>query len=577
MLRLIVVIFVALVSLSRTSNQFDELRGYLTNNSCNVTNAPHEERQKTCNALFSNFKSECLGREYSVRTLNEVPEFRRQITCSSITGTLLDEVMESSGSSKYSESKNILESVRVKEKLKSDMNVKLDELAELQTKELVEKIKLEAEEETAKVERFLAKTEQNYLREILNLIREGLGHDPATHRPTVSPKYTTYQPQLTAKTEGSNGQMLFTNWYTSSPPFGHDGQEIQHEWRCVLPKFWMYELNQLGNIRYREDLPGGWRDHIALVDRQPFILNTKSSKRNYENFEHEFGVRLSQTPLVLGISFLNCRSPGELEPPKEGGVWNWITYHGVYFLDNGSGWIKMVYQYSSSPDPDMVDPLAEDENEPENGEVYLVSAFGSKVKPHDCSNEILGPGIYRMFENRTCKGMPLFSKRAAKVDSRCTDLMLPGVQLEELWAVLSLESWYQECLMNPTSPYPLPETPNPDAPLPVDPRTVDFRPILPKPEDYTGFYIPKLRKPVSVTSNHDDKDPTELPYKYPRFETPVHALPVVEHDSSFPQFNRNFMPVEDSDSDLQFEDPPVLPSFEENVLHEPPRTKTIKV
>ena len=571
MLRFVVVL-VYLVPLYSTSNQLDKLRDDLNRNSCNVTDTPDQELQKTCNALFSNFEIECLGKEYSLKVLNEVTEFRRQVTCSSMTGTLLDKVLESSVSSKYSDSGDILESARVKEKLESDMKVKLDELAEIQTKESVGKIEQEAEEEASKIEKFLEKMEQDYLREILNLIRNGLGQDPATQRPTASPKYTTYQPQLSAKTDRSNGMNLFKNWYTSSPPLGHDGQEIQNEWRCVLPKYWMYDLNHNGNVRYRHGSPGGFRDNLELADRQPFSLKTKSSKQDLEDLEHELGVRLSSTPLVLGISFLNCKNSVESEPPVRSGIWNWITYHGVYFLDNGNGWIKMKYQYSRSVDPDMVDPLAADENDPANGEVYLVSAFGSKVKPHDCSNEILGPGIYRMFENRTCKGMPLFSKRAAKVDSRCTDLMIPGVQLEQMWAVLSLESWYQECLMNSASPTPLTGRPYTDDPLSVAPRPVGVRPIFPEPEDFSVYYIPVVREPVSVKSNHDDKDPTNLPYRHlnPRVEVPVHPQAVVELEPFLPQYHRNFVPVEDS-SDLQFEDPSDLPSFEENVIYGPPR------
>ena len=60
--------------------------------------------------------------------------------------------------------------------------------------------------------------------------------------------------------------------------------------------------------------------------------------------------------------------------------------------------------------PVLTDPLAADS-----------SAMGSAARPRDCDNEVWGPGIDRMHNNGNCSVVPIFSKRAVKMDSDRTD------------------------------------------------------------------------------------------------------------------------------------------------------------
>ena len=467
-----VVVLTTIVPLSATLNQFlQTLRDNVSRESCNVKITPNTQLQEICGSAFSSLKSECFEGGYELRKLHKVQDFRRQIICNGINETFANILKERTTSS---EPGNIIESVRIKRRLENDMLVKLDELAAIKTQETLNQIRLEAEETTAKVEKHLAELEQNYLRELLNLIREGLRQDPVSHPPRESPEHTTYLPHQAANTEVSNGKILFTFWFSSSPPLGQDGEDVRAEWMCTLPRNWMYEIVKNKN---RPDLHDSSKSEpYQLAYRQGYILTTRTTRVDAVKMEDHFGARLDSTSFVLAISFLHCQDTEGVESKGED-TWGWLTYKGVQFNYDERGWLRMEYTDVSKLDPDLEDPLAEDKNEPENGEVYLVSALRSEAKPHDCANEVLGPGIYRMFGNGTCKGIPLFSKRAAQVEGRCTDQMVPGLELEEVWVLLSLESWYQECMGVLSST----DIPIATEPIPVDPQHVDPYPVFAQP------------------------------------------------------------------------------------------------
>ena len=91
----------------------------------------------------------------------------------------------------------------------------------------------------------------------------------------------------------------------------------------------------------------------------------------------------------------------------------------------------------------LADPL---EGDGSPSQIVIMSAFGSTARPKECTNIILGPGIYRRYVNGTCVGIPLFSKRAGKVESPCTDQMWEGLNASSISASLILETVYYACV-----------------------------------------------------------------------------------------------------------------------------------
>ena len=176
---------------------------------------------------------------------------------------------------------------------------------------------------------------------------------------------------------------------------------------------------------------------FKMMKREPNMIQVWGKEKNIQKIEEVFGVRIiggkSSFTLVVGSSV--CRS----------GIWRWWTYREVQFYLDSSGWVLMTYSYFDADQsvPVLADPLAGDSSK---SRVVVVSAMGSAARPRDCANEVLGPGIYRMHNNGTCSGVPIFSKRAANIDSDCTDRLWAGMDVKNLAMVIAKEKWFSNCL-----------------------------------------------------------------------------------------------------------------------------------
>ena len=395
---------------------------------CRVAVESNPDIQTECAKHFD-FVRECVDEGYDLQKIDEVVKFREAVMCDFFenSGEFDRLIEEKSASFSFDALKD---SVRVKQRLEQDIKLKVAELAEQETRQEVEAMTKEADRKVQEVEEWLAENELSYLWELSNMMRELLGRDlVSTRDPLVQPT-STYLSDVRARTEFSR-HYFFTSPYNTmsfSERMDLDDQTLA----CSL-------LFLPHPIIVSVDL---W-SAIDPSTAQSIIMNDDEARLAVKREPQVFSVQtdkirpLANTEYVLAIMFLPC----------EGGwrSWNYISYIGVRFTYNDKGWLLMSYTHVDQNDPTFHDPLAVGEEGGLNDQIVVFSAFGSKAKPRNCVNEVAGPGIYRVLEDGTCKGLPLFSLRAADVEEECTGMLLEGVQISTLYMLVIEQSKYEEC------------------------------------------------------------------------------------------------------------------------------------
>ena len=385
---------------------------------CRVAVESNPDVQDECAKHFDLVR-ECVDEGYDLQKIDEVIQFREEVMCDFFenSGEFDRLVEEKSASFSYDALKD---SVRIKQRLEQDIKIKIAELAEQETREEVEAITQEADRKTREVEEWLEENEQSYLRKLSNMMRELLGRDLlSTPAPFVQPT-STYLTDVRARTEFSLG-FLYTSPTSAMSP-SEKMVPIDRTFVCFLSVLPM-AMSYFPNVPTVQSVKG---DEMRLaVERHPHWFSVTTEKIDV----------LANTDFVLAIMFLPC----------EGGSWTYVSYHGVRFTTNDKGWLIMSYAYVNQNDPTIVDPFAAGEDGELNDQLVVFSAFGSKAKPKNCVNEVAGPGIYRVLEDGTCRGLPLFSLRAAEVEEDCTGMLWEGVQIKSLYMLVIEEFKFEEC------------------------------------------------------------------------------------------------------------------------------------
>ena len=414
---------------------------------CPVNVKSKPKNQAECNSLFSEVATVCLNKGYHLSVVQRSAHFRGQVICDYLGGSKFEKIVENAKSEIVFDS----ESEDVKQRLDTDVKQEVEERAVRETKDEISRFTNETARRVEVFKHWLDDEETSYFVKLTNMIREILLKNPVLFS-TQAPPTTTYHRLPTNRRLRSDWVLFFSDW-TSTPQLNSIGTEYYSpenvdEWRCVVAHW--YQSNRLlggvldlqNTFELSSGAPFEMEYSFGLVLRDQFRMKVMNQKNDYETMVHRFGGgrSLEGVPLVLTISMKGCHS----------NFWTWVTYWGVQFhLENNEankGWLFMSYTRWESHDPTMTDPLAGDDPE---SQVVLISALGSVAKPKDCTNEILGSGIYRMYKNGTCRGIPLFSRRAAEYERKCTDLMWGGLDLKILMATVVVEKSHLECLENP--------------------------------------------------------------------------------------------------------------------------------
>ena len=447
MIRFAVLLWTLRLSLS-LSPRFPYLAAFvdplLRKTTCPVAITPslqYKEIQASCNGFFANLTTDCVDKGHELLAINKLSRFRGQVICDFVSDPEFPEQVKD----EKLDVDQYLETQKMKQKVDEDIKLKLEELAAVQVADEVDTILREAITKIDEIETWLKEMEQSYLRRLTNMIKEMSGKEAMFTTPTPDPPTTTYRPLPSVKPDWSQlGGLLYTETFTSSPQLGDAGMQIyenEHikQWRCIA-EFWVNNrlYDSIGNFRskydsYSREEKLSFSFGIAL--RRPSEMSVLNKKEDYLAMERKFGGLIDDPIMtfVLTISYKPCDDP----------TWKWVTYSGVKFQSAENGWMTMSYKKFEPSDSTVVDPLSGDSS---NSQILIISAFGSTARPTDCANDILGSGFYRHYRNSTCKGLPLFSKRAGKIDSACTDLMWGGMNVRTMWVAIHLEKSYAQCL-----------------------------------------------------------------------------------------------------------------------------------
>ena len=380
----------------------------------------NKETQDQCNEMLMKLGENCVKEGHTITKINKASHFRSQVVCDFLGGSGIAQL--SLNAQQPLDVPQYLETEKMKQKVDSDIKYKLNLLASVEIVDELESIARESNATISKTEEWLKKKEQSYLLKLAHMIKEMSGKESMFTTPT--PPTTSYQPLPSVVLDVSHHRPIITGAQTHTPQFiGTEvyGKKEETQWRCAA-QFW-------GSYNARES--------FVLLQKKNYWMDLYSRKEDYEAIQIQFGDGRdssdSSVTFVLVVGFQLCYSY----------LWRWVVYSGIQFHHQENGWLTMSYKEVDRYDVTLVDPLAGDGSE---SQVVVISALGSSAKPTDCTNDILGPGIYRRYSNGTCKGIPMFSKRAANVESACTDQMWEGANLVNMWVSLLEESWYNKCL-----------------------------------------------------------------------------------------------------------------------------------
>lgn len=132
--------------------------------------------------------------------------------------------------------------------------------------------------------------------------------------------------------------------------------------------------------------------------------------------------------LVLSFILKDCFEPS----------WASLGYHGVTLWVDEAGWVEMKYSHAVSYGvSDFLGPA-----EPRSRVVWL-GALSSTMTEADCSNQVPGPGIYRVYEDGSCTGAPLFRETP---HSWCDEGLWPGRTLDKFTVMVFRQELVERCM-----------------------------------------------------------------------------------------------------------------------------------
>jgi hypothetical protein len=423
-------------------------------NKCLAREDTNTDINTKCASLLEKLETNCVA-----KYIQKLAWVREQVMCNYISGPGLVHPVEY-----YRD--ELIKSARIQQRLDRDIEGKVTEEIQLLLKDELERIAVESERIIGKSEQLLEKLEKQYLVMLSNVIKEMLVKEPLSTASPTAPASTTYLPGLSdhmkmgyyeshPTTLPSHYTFSKTSATTITPSKSPqqrvvmDSRDRYMEWRCLM-SLWRdarYPVTDHNNMNVNgiTNEFQGYDQAFGLVKRQPLRMRVMWPDAEYDWGGKEDRVEgwiASGTTLVLSISFKMC---GINTSYMGGDYLSWAIYSGVKLSYDEAGWLIMNYTHFDSHQLSLTDPLAGNNSD---SKVVFISGMGSEAKPKHCSNKILGPGLYRMFNNKTCQGIPMFSKRAASLDRKCTDLMWGGIEISFMWVTLYRQDWFEECRVN---------------------------------------------------------------------------------------------------------------------------------
>ena len=400
----------------------------------NQVNSPPSD---LCSPLFKEFSLLCEGKE-SLVTLQYIPAFRGQVICDYLSGPEWMRTIEETERDAEVSVSDFLESEEIQLIVKEAVQKRV-------VQELMEELESELqiiEDETRRYEvevtEWILQTEQTYLKNMLALV-EGLLEEESWSAVTSAPHTTTYRPlpeteiDISIRMVDLRTSEYFTPVNNDVVSDVHVSSPIDAAFYCT---FFKYPQIPFAGKSIWKDL------QLSFYIRRSYAFESDTWRDIHKSVTQQLGYSTGREvdTIAMTVSLRPCLYFDNSE-------WSYGVYSGIKIITDERGWL--IFDYSRFDAMNGLENIFDGDDD--LGPFYFFDVLGSKAKhKKDCTNSVLGPGIYRWSENGTCTGHPIFSPEAAQVEEYCTDTLWGSTSLQHLSIFFTAKSEDYDCGLGTT-------------------------------------------------------------------------------------------------------------------------------